>query len=258
MKRIVKALAQNLLDNFGYSIYSKDFPVIPEDKVIKYYINQASRFTGKSVTINTIFDVGANIGQTALTFNQLFPNCQIYCFEPINKTFNELGKNTKQFKNIHAFNLALGSETSVVKVYLKPNNQWNSLANNETWIMDPNDYEMVNVETLDDFVERQQIHQIDLLKTDTEGFDLQVFKGSEKILKDCRVKFIISEVGFLKNDLQHSYFEEICVYLNSRGFRLLGFLGVMDDICHYFLDDQLCLGYCNCIFFNSQSLMETK
>jgi len=51
MKRIVKALAQNLLDNFGYSIYSKDFPVIPEDKVIKYYINQASRFTKNPIKL---------------------------------------------------------------------------------------------------------------------------------------------------------------------------------------------------------------
>lgn len=33
--------------------------------------------------ITTIFDVGANIGQTVLKFAAAFPRAQIHCFEPV-------------------------------------------------------------------------------------------------------------------------------------------------------------------------------
>jgi hypothetical protein len=33
-------------------------------------------------TPQTIFDVGANKGQTALTYARLFPAARLYCFEP--------------------------------------------------------------------------------------------------------------------------------------------------------------------------------
>ena len=39
------------------------------------------------IPIETIFDVGANIGITACELNDLFPKALIYAFEPVPDTF---------------------------------------------------------------------------------------------------------------------------------------------------------------------------
>ncbi len=40
-----------------------------------------------------IFDIGANVGQSAKVISQLFPNSSIHCFEPSKDSFLELEKN---------------------------------------------------------------------------------------------------------------------------------------------------------------------
>jgi FkbM family methyltransferase len=254
MKKEIKKITQKIIEKCGYSIYSKVVPTVIENDVVKYYINQAHRISNKKYEIKTIFDVGANIGQTALNFKKSFPQSEIYCFEPIKDTFSKLVTNTKTIGNIHPHNCAFGSNQEKFKIYLKPQDTWNSIVTNETWGVDPNKFEYINIETVDDFIKQNQIHTIDILKTDTEGFDLEVLKGAKNLLLNNKIQFVISEVGFIKEDLQHSYFENICSYLNEYGFRLLGFFGGSEDLVHYYIDKKLCLGYCNCIFYNTNFL----
>jgi hypothetical protein len=52
--------------------------------------------------------------------------------------------------------------------------------------------------TLDVFCEENSIGSIDILKIDTEGFDLIVLQGAERMLQNGRIKFIHVEY----NDLQ--------------------------------------------------------
>jgi tRNA1(Val) A37 N6-methylase TrmN6 len=47
--------------------------------------------------LQTVFDVGANVGQTALYFNKHFPNANIYSFEPVKGTFGTLESNVGYF-----------------------------------------------------------------------------------------------------------------------------------------------------------------
>jgi hypothetical protein len=37
--------------------------------------------------ISTIFDVGANVGQSALKFQEAFPRARIHSFEPVSATY---------------------------------------------------------------------------------------------------------------------------------------------------------------------------
>ncbi len=50
--------------------------------------------------------------------------------------------------------------------------------------------------TLDRFAAVHKLDRIDLLKTDTENFDLEVIKGGQELLGDGKISFIYSEVGF--------------------------------------------------------------
>jgi len=43
--------------------------------------------------VRTIFDIGANIGQTSAVYANLFPEAVIYAFEPFPDPFEQLGRN---------------------------------------------------------------------------------------------------------------------------------------------------------------------
>ncbi len=47
-----------------------------------------------------LFDIGANIGQTAAEFASRWPNSQIYAFEPIDECFRSLRSATARFPNV--------------------------------------------------------------------------------------------------------------------------------------------------------------
>jgi FkbM family methyltransferase len=56
----------------------------------------------------------------------------------------------------------------------------------------------VSVRTIDDFCAEQAIAEIDLLKIDTEGYDLQVLEGARSLLTRGRVRFVYSEFNVLQ------------------------------------------------------------
>ncbi|MEO1559276.1 MAG: FkbM family methyltransferase, partial [Cyanobacteria bacterium J06632_19] len=60
--------------------------------------------------IKTIFDAGANVGQTSLFLNRYFPQANIYAFEPIKTTYETLKNHAVNFNNIKTYNYAFGSE----------------------------------------------------------------------------------------------------------------------------------------------------
>src|SRR5438093_481435 len=58
----------------------------------------------------TIFDVGANSGQTALEMVRQFPAARIFSFEPTPSTFARLEHNVRHLRNVTPVNIALGDE----------------------------------------------------------------------------------------------------------------------------------------------------
>ena len=66
--------------------------------------------------INTIIDIGANVGEFTLIFSELFPNAYIFAFEPLPDCYTQLEKNTSNREKIKIFKYALGSENSIEKI----------------------------------------------------------------------------------------------------------------------------------------------
>src|SRR5262249_42479094 len=82
----------------------------------------------------------------------------------------------------------------------------------------------------DDFCADHGIERINILKTDTEGYDLHVLKGAERQLVHGKIDFIYVEVGFNKDDVAHSWFCGILDYLSSMGYQLFCFYE-FDGLC---------------------------
>lgn len=167
---------------------------------------------------SVIFDVGANCGQTVLRLRQNFPTQPIFAFEPIQRTFEELGRNTRHLPFVTAINAAVGDAPRKLRIYSQGTSELASLRDTA-----PTSGSMVNeveVITLDEFARVNGIRHIYLLKTDTEGFDAGVLRGARGLLSARRVDFVLCEVGFDPQDGSHSHLGQIMDLMSQFDFTL--------------------------------------
>jgi FkbM family methyltransferase len=171
-----------------------------------------------------VFDVGANFGQSVTRFRRLLPGCEIYSFEPAPETFRDLQVNTRGMSDVHIVNAGVGSsagtavlaenDEAVMTSFLQPDTDAWSTVVRET---------PVQVTTLDEFCVDRGIDHIDLLKTDTQGFDLEVLKGGANLLQDSRIRLIFMEVIFSELYVGQARFDEEYRLLIDNGLRFMSF-----------------------------------
>ena len=82
---------------------------------------------------------------------------------------------------------------------------------------------VVQLDTIDDYCARNRVKQIDILKSDTQGYDLNVLKGAAKMLKQHQIKTIVLEVNFIPMYKGQPSFQELHEYLSSMEYRLVDF-----------------------------------
>jgi len=151
--------------------------------------------------VSLFFDVGANEGQTAAIALRQYPKAQIISFEPHPSTFSKLMANFSNEARFKGANIALGHEIGEVAMFqydlstvasLVPDTQYSTRFGGDS------NRVAVQCTTLDLYCANNRIEQIDVLKIDTEGFDLMVLQGSQSMLQKHGIKFIYVEF----NDLQ--------------------------------------------------------
>ena len=54
------------------------------------------------------------------------------------------------------------------------------------------------INSVDLYVEKEEIRKVELLKTDTQGFDLEVLKGAHLSIKSGKIANILIEINFVK------------------------------------------------------------
>jgi len=212
----------------------------------------AKIFYGRLLSKNpTIVDVGANKGQTIDIFTKIFPKPKIYAFEP-SETYEFLKKKYKKNKNIKLSNLAVDRKSTKRKFYyhtFKSNNssglsgfykinknskdhiRINSSARNEI-LKNINHSFLVDCIALDDFFKKKE--KIDLLKIDTQGNELNVLKGSKKLLKN--IKFIRLELMFYDYYEKSYLFSDIELFLKKFNFKIFNILEVQQNPINYKTD----------------------
>ena len=80
----------------------------------------------------------------------------------------------------------------------------------------------VIITTVDLFCREQGIPRIDVLKIDTEGYDLEVLKGARELLASGKVAYVMTEVGLDPRKLEFVQFESIRDFLFGLGFEVFG------------------------------------
>lgn len=171
--------------------------------------------------LGIIFDIGANVGQTALEYSQRFPNSAVYSFEPVASTFALLQKNTRHLRRFNSYNLAFGEASGEFPMVICEDSRLNTLALNRAIKSTNHQTEMVKVTTLDRFAGQQGIQSIDLLKIDAEGHDLEILKGAEELLSGGRINFIQVETGF-GDSTSHITLTQFIQFLHQYGYAVFG------------------------------------
>ena len=108
--------------------------------------------------------------------------------------------------------------------------------------------EVVTITTVDSFVKDQGITGLDILKIDTEGFDLHVLRGAAETLRRGWIKVIMVECGLGRKIARFVPLDEMCSHLDGFGFRLMGIFDQREwngenriGLCNaLFVSDQLC------------------
>jgi len=140
-----------------------------------------------------VLDVGANIGKWSNSIHEINKGARIFAFEPHPKNYTRLVEHVGD--KASPFNLAVGDERSTLELFDYEANDGSSHASlYREVISDIHGSNCVShsveVIRLDDFLDEHGIEEVDLLKIDTEGNELQVLRGAERHLKKRCIKAI--------------------------------------------------------------------
>ena len=233
---LVKNLARKALKALGYRcVREEHFPSMPDS------CRDLTGYPGFG-SVRIVVDVGANIGQTADRYLHEFPEAKIISCEPAPASFSILSEKLASEPRAHCENVALGATVGSVTMRLvSATSEQNSiLRDGDATSSDAADRVVVRMDTLDALLDKLSIHSVDLLKIDTEGFEMEVLAGGDGSIRAGRIRSILAECAFDQRDTQHTYFPYLFSSLTSKGFSLVGFY----DVANYGGR----LHYCNALF----------
>jgi FkbM family methyltransferase len=179
---------------------------------------------------DTVVDVGAHLGRYALiSSNRVGKEGKVIAIEANPAVFEKLNKNLKlnQVTNTTSLNYAVYSEKTKMKLFLLDvsNDTYhagNTIMRDRYNLITPTEESSleVNANTLDNILTSVglRVENINWIKIDVEGAELEVLKGAHNILSTSKDISILIEVHHL--DENKHLFEDIMKLLKNYGFKL--------------------------------------
>jgi FkbM family methyltransferase len=190
-------------------------------------VSEHDRFVDIRKRIGTecpvIVDGGANQGRIIDSFLAEYNAPLIHAFEPIPSLFKALRAKYYSNKKVIIHGNALGA-----KKYLSPFNIVNNIVSSS--FLKPTPISQSYHGRRMDIKERIYVQQvrldevlngidIDILKLDLQGYELEALKGCKKLID--RIKIITTEIEFIPLYEEQPLFGDIDLFLRRNGFRLL-------------------------------------
>ena len=162
----------------------------------------------KDFKVDNVIDVGVAEGTDFLL--KEFPKAKFFFVEPNPFFFNFIENNLLKKYNSRLFRVAAGNELGKKKF-------WSSEGFSSFY--QRQDYKIkkeieVNISTLDEILKNDHLNGKNLLKIDTEGFELEVLKGATKTLE--LINYLVLELR-LKNINTYNP-SEIISFLYNKNF----------------------------------------
>ena len=216
-----------------YYLLNKFFMTEAEGEILKYFKKKDK----------IVFDIGCFRGGFTKNFikneKKLGIESTFFLFDP-NPITKDYLKPILQNEKIKYFNLALDNSNSQKKFYLnnffepsgsslnttfRDDKKWKNTRKIFMQIFQPfkkiEDFSEISVQTqtLDNFCLEKKINNIDVLKIDTEGNELNVLKGAKKLLEQNKINIIYTEISETKKRFLEKE-KSVIDFLNSYNFEL--------------------------------------
>lgn len=234
LKYIIKIIWIKLfVKKFLFPFYQKIFKLTLRGMGVLNYEND--KVTGEDFFLRRLFkgdseyvvlDVGANVGRYANKIKSISPSAKIYAFEPNKEAFKLLRYEALKY-GYFVFNLACGEAEGLAKLYYyagKQNDSEYSSLYKEAIDKISSDSlirQDVEITTIDQFVKKNGIIKINLLKIDTEGNELKVILGAKESIQKGMIEIIQFEFNEM-NIISRVFFKDFSEQLSNYEFyRLL-------------------------------------
>ena len=237
-------LIRNVLATFGYDIrYS---PGTARAAVGRYWAVDVQRAIQLPSPI--LFDVGANVGQTLCSMKKAWPQATVHCFEPSPDTFALLEANARLHSGAIINRSAVGATCGQVELIENEQSILSSILplDRDLYCRTTIQKTMVPLTTVDEYCRQHRIDHIDVLKSDTQGYDLEVFRGCTRMFAENRISFVLSEVNFTEVYCGQARYDELLRCLADQSFGLVSFY-------NFTYDDER-LEWCDALFVNRAAL----
>tara|TARA_Y100001937_G_scaffold71437_1_gene97246 strand:- start:547 stop:1182 length:636 start_codon:yes stop_codon:yes gene_type:complete len=152
--------------------------------------------------LKNCIDVGSHIGFWSKDFTKLFNHT--YAFEPIPQVRECYEKNITK-SNYTLYPYGLGREEKKIKVLYDPKETGNTHANDKGNVN-------VEIKTLDSF----NLEDIDYIKIDAEGYEIEVVEGSKKLIEKYKpyIHIEAKKKVMLKQNINMTAIEELFKSIN--------------------------------------------
>ena len=213
----VKRAIRKLFRQFGWDLvryHATDRGLNPYLDMTHYIINSSP----------VVFDVGANLGESLESFISVFPSAHIYCFEPSVESFRILTKKYLNYKSIKLYCEALGGFKN--KRWFKDNEFSDMSSFLELGTFGYGKIigrRLLDIRTVDNVFAVERLDHIDILKIDSQGFELDILRGCSDLLHDSKINLVLVELTFTDMYQGLPNVEELLKLLYENNFVLSGF-----------------------------------
>jgi FkbM family methyltransferase len=169
----------------------------------------------EGMKIESIVDLGANIGLSALYYKMTFPGAKVLAVEPEIGNYNMMLKNLQGLDNVHCLNNAIWNSSKSLGVYDRGLGEYGFIVSEEN----PKEIGSIKSLTIDEIMENYNLSKIDLLKIDIEGSEKELFAlNFESWLP--KVGCIVIELhDWMRSGCASSFFKAISPYNYDVSFK---------------------------------------
>lgn len=213
MANILKLLAKN-------TVFKKDGNLVSLEK----NYDAIGRLLGRH-KVSSILDAGASHARISKRFMRMFPQAHVYAFEPQPLYKDRLIALANAEPRFHPYFSALSNQSGKMKLHITqspgttslftPDKRMKALYPEQTVVKETVE---VDVVTIDEWASAENVSQIQFMKFDIQGGELNALRGASRILQSTLLIYI--EVFFNPLYEGGAIFGEIDMCLRENGFAL--------------------------------------
>lgn len=193
-------------------------------------------------TPNSAIDIGAYAGKWTVMFKTFFPDCKVLMIEAQEGMVKRLEEVQSRLDNVEIENKLLGPEDDREIEFIEMKTGSSVFEESSPYKRSRVLKKLVTLDTL--IKKHPEYSKPDFLKLDVQGYELEILKGAEELLKNTEI--ILLEASLIPVNKGCPLISTVIEFMSSRNFRLL-------DFCSQVRRKDSSLWQTDLLFINEQS-----